>query len=222
MFYGPMTSILDMPGMGLCTNQIARNSGGYPTGVWPGQSIEPLYCWSNTLSASPTGADPCTGTIIPNIPILTNGVHYVNGKAKPGYTPFTYPHPLVTAELGSTSNSVAPIILTDAAKLANGAFQFAFTNMPGGSNYITTNITTTIITNWTKSIITGYTTNITTTLTTNTSENTVTVLTTTNLLLPLTNWTVLGIVTDSPPGQFQFTDPQATNRPMRFYRICSP
>jgi len=75
-----------------------------------------------------------------------------------------------------------PIILTGAAKLPNGAFQFAFTNHAGLTNYITTNITTTIITNWSTRgppRITGYTTNITTTLTTNRSENTVTVLTTT-------------------------------------------
>jgi hypothetical protein len=118
-----------------------------------------------------------------------------------------------------------PIILTGAAKLPNGAFQFAFTNTPAVTNYIATNITTTITTNWSTRgppRITGYTTNITTILTTNTSENTVTVLTTTNLLLPLTNWTVLGTVTDSPPGHFQFSDPQATNHPMRFYRVRSP
>jgi hypothetical protein len=118
-----------------------------------------------------------------------------------------------------------PIILTGAAKLSNGAFQFAFTNTPAVTNYIATNITTTITTNWSTRgppRITGYTTNITTTVTTNTSENTVTILTTTNLLLPLTNWTVLGTLTDSPPGHFQFTDPQATNRPLRFYRVRSP
>jgi hypothetical protein len=118
-----------------------------------------------------------------------------------------------------------PILLTGAAKLPNGAFQFAFTNTPVGTNYITTNITTTITTNWSKwgpPKITGYTTNTTTTLTTNGSANTATVLTTTNLLLPLTNWTVLGTVTDNPPGQFQFTDPQATNHPLRFYRVRSP
>ena len=57
---------------------------------------------------------------------------------------------------------------------------------------------------------------------TNMNENSVTVLATTNLLLPLSNWTVLGAVTDSPPGQFQFSDPQATNRPLRFYRVRSP
>jgi hypothetical protein len=121
--------------------------------------------------------------------------------------------------------TMPPIILTGAAKLPNGAFQFAFTNTPAVTNYIATNITTTIITNWSTRgppRITGYTTNITTTLTTNTSENTVTVLTTTNLLLPLTNWTVLGTVTDSPPGHFQFSDPQVANRPMRFYRVRSP
>jgi hypothetical protein len=28
--------------------------------------------------------------------------------------------------------------------------------------------------------------------------------------------------TDSPPGQFQFTDQQATNHPLRFYRVRSP
>ena len=48
------------------------------------------------------------------------------------------------------------------------------------------------------------------------------VLATTNLMLPLTNWTMIGIVTDSPPGQFQFTDQQATTNSQRFYRIRSP
>jgi hypothetical protein len=127
--------------------------------------------------------------------------------------------------IGSPPPATSPILLTDAAKLPNGAFQFAFTNTPVGTNYITTNITTTITTNWSKwgpPKITGYTTNTTTTLTTNGSANTATVLTTTNLLLPLTNWTVLGTVTDNPPGQFQFTDPQATNHPLRFYRVRSP
>jgi hypothetical protein len=129
------------------------------------------------------------------------------------------------AYLDAQASAAPPILLTGAAKLPNGAFQFAFTNTPVGTNYITTNITTTITTNWSKwgpPKITGYTTNTTPTLTTNRSEDTATVLTTTNLLLPLTNWTVLGTVTDSPPGQFQFSDPQATNHPLRFYRVRSP
>ena len=48
------------------------------------------------------------------------------------------------------------------------------------------------------------------------------VLATTNPSLPLSNWSVLGGVTEVSPGQFQFTDSQAANNPRRFYRIRSP
>ena len=48
------------------------------------------------------------------------------------------------------------------------------------------------------------------------------VLATTNLSLPQTNWTPLGGVAENSPGQFQFTDPEATNTPQRFYRFRSP
>jgi hypothetical protein len=46
---------------------------------------------------------------------------------------------------------------------------------------------------------------------------------TTNLALPFSNWSWLGAVTDNPPGQFLFTDPQAgaTNQ-QEFYRVSSP
>lgn len=47
------------------------------------------------------------------------------------------------------------------------------------------------------------------------------VLATTNPALPSSNWTVLGGVTEVSPGQFQFTDPQPTNTPRRFYRLRS-
>jgi hypothetical protein len=40
--------------------------------------------------------------------------------------------------------------------------------------------------------------------------------------MPLSNWTTLGAATEVSPGQFQFTDPQATNTPQRFYRVRSP
>jgi len=48
------------------------------------------------------------------------------------------------------------------------------------------------------------------------------VLTTTNLTLPLTNWTVLGGVGEIAPGQFQFADSDATNNAHRFYQLRSP
>jgi hypothetical protein len=49
-----------------------------------------------------------------------------------------------------------------------------------------------------------------------------TVFTTTNLGLSFANWTTLGSATEVSPGQFQFTDPQATNNSKRFYRVRSP
>lgn len=50
------------------------------------------------------------------------------------------------------------------------------------------------------------------------------VLATTNVTLPASNWTFLGFAAETPPGsgQFQFTDPGATNHPQRYYRVKSP
>lgn len=47
-----------------------------------------------------------------------------------------------------------------------------------------------------------------------------TVLATTNLTTHLTNWTVLGTATESPAGQFRFTDTLATNK-FRYYSVHS-
>jgi hypothetical protein len=47
-------------------------------------------------------------------------------------------------------------------------------------------------------------------------------LATTNVSLPLSNWTMLGTPTEAPPGQYQFTDLQASNLVQRFYRVRSP
>jgi hypothetical protein len=43
-----------------------------------------------------------------------------------------------------------------------------------------------------------------------------------DLFSPLSNWPVLGPATETQPGQFQFTDPQATEYTQRFYRVRSP
>ncbi len=56
---------------------------------------------------------------------------------------------------------------------------------------------------------------------TNTPFAVFTVLMSTNLALPLADWTVLGTPTEIVPGQFQFTDTSATN-PAQFYRVVSP
>jgi hypothetical protein len=42
---------------------------------------------------------------------------------------------------------------------------------------------------------------------------------TSDLSLPLNTWTIMGGIMESSRGQFQFTDPQATNAVQRFYRV---
>lgn len=49
-----------------------------------------------------------------------------------------------------------------------------------------------------------------------------TVLGSTNVTLPLGQWTILGPAVPYLPGQFRFTDPGANNSPQRFYRVVSP
>lgn len=44
----------------------------------------------------------------------------------------------------------------------------------------------------------------------------------TNLMLPLTNWTLLGTLTNDGSGQYQFTDLPTTNNGQQFYRVSSP
>jgi hypothetical protein len=57
---------------------------------------------------------------------------------------------------------------------------------------------------------------------TNTPGAVFTALATTNLALPFSNWTMIGGVTETSPGHFQFTDTQATNKPKRFYSVRWP
>jgi hypothetical protein len=56
---------------------------------------------------------------------------------------------------------------------------------------------------------------------TNNQTTAFTVLTTTNLSLPLSDWTSLGAPVSIAPGIFQFTSPVA-NDPTRFYSVRSP
>jgi parallel beta helix pectate lyase-like protein len=59
---------------------------------------------------------------------------------------------------------------------------------------------------------------------TNLSDASSTVLASTNLTLPVSAWPTAGNAIETPAGsgQFQFTDPQATNYPQRFYRVRLP
>jgi hypothetical protein len=56
----------------------------------------------------------------------------------------------------------------------------------------------------------------------NTLGGSFTVLSTTNLALPVTQWTVVGTATNTAPGQFQFTSQPTPNSPQRYYILHSP
>lgn len=43
-----------------------------------------------------------------------------------------------------------------------------------------------------------------------------------NLVVPQSNWIVLGLATETVPGQFQFVDSETNNIVQRFYRVRSP
>jgi hypothetical protein len=49
-----------------------------------------------------------------------------------------------------------------------------------------------------------------------------TVFSSTNVSLPLSNWTRLGFASEVSPGHYQFADAQATNNVHRFYRVRAP
>jgi sugar lactone lactonase YvrE len=57
---------------------------------------------------------------------------------------------------------------------------------------------------------------------TNNPAGSFTVVTTTNVSLPLSQWTVAGVATNVAGGVFQFTSGPATNGPRRFYSVRSP
>ena len=58
-----------------------------PLGPWPVNIVEPIYSWGNTLNGQNVG-------VAAQNPIIKANVHYFNDTPKPGYVPFTYPHPL--------------------------------------------------------------------------------------------------------------------------------
>ena len=134
--------------------------------TWQSASDQPVpvtLVFSLPLANLPAGTNYSCSVVLSN----SSGVFIGNTVS---FT--TPPAPLAT-----------PPLLSGATRLADGTFQFNFTNTPGAH---------------------------------------FTVFGSTNVALPLSNWTVLTNVVESPAGQFQFTDPQATTNGQGFYRVRSP
>jgi len=123
----------------------------------------PSTIWStNSFTSAPVSGFPLGYALVT---VFVNGIPSVGS-----FLNITVPAPVATT-------------LTDARRLANGSFQFAFTNTPG--------------------VLFG-------------------VIATTNLTIPQINWIRLDGVVEISPGQFQFTDLEATQNERRLYRVLSP
>jgi hypothetical protein len=77
-----------------CLDQIGRGAGDVLSGAnptpeaWPHQVLDPLYLWGNTFNGN---GSPLLANA--SLHVQTNRDYYDN-TTKPGYTPYTYPHPL--------------------------------------------------------------------------------------------------------------------------------
>jgi hypothetical protein len=101
---------VDQPGSGT-----SNNLGGLlnPIAQWVGNILDPIYIWNNTTSEVPSvGIDAATEHVQPNR-------DYYVGTARPGYTPYTYPHtltettPPVPGNSGTiTTSSIGSLTLT--------------------------------------------------------------------------------------------------------------
>ena len=80
--------MLDQPGRGK-GNLV---TGDVPTPAWPNDALEPVYAWNNTVQNPNDSTSHLMGCLAP----LEQGRDVINNTPMPGYTPYTYPHPLVS------------------------------------------------------------------------------------------------------------------------------
>jgi hypothetical protein len=85
--------LLDQSGVG--KGDLLTGAGSYGTSTmaipkaWPHQVDEPCYSWNNTQ-------DGDARNLSSSQPTIKEGRDFFNNTPKPGYKPFTYPHPLVS------------------------------------------------------------------------------------------------------------------------------
>jgi hypothetical protein len=92
-----VTRCLDQTGVG----EGMRISGDTPSPVdWPNQVSDPAYDWNNLVNGAISKA-------VSNTPTVVQENRDFFHQPKSGYTPYSYPHPLVTSS-GTTDPSPAP------------------------------------------------------------------------------------------------------------------
>lgn len=80
---------VDQPGAG--TSNLL--TGSTPPAQWVGNALDPIYQWNNTYGGA---SNPTNVVSTTNVKVNRD---FYNNTPRPGYTPYTYPHPLT---LGAT------------------------------------------------------------------------------------------------------------------------
>jgi len=91
-----------------CLAIFAVISGSNPTPVqWPHQQQEPIRIWGNTLGPSFGNRNGKAVVYSQGYSVIENRDWFYstdNSAALPGYTPYIYPHPLVSGGSSSTES----------------------------------------------------------------------------------------------------------------------
>jgi len=76
-------------------------SGDTPSpAAWPNQITDPTYVWNNKINGAVSNA-------VSHVPAVVALNRDLYNQARPGYTPYVYPHPL-TSGSGSSNPPPAP------------------------------------------------------------------------------------------------------------------
>jgi len=125
--------------LGYNNASVTTNANDYIGSVYVGDS-EPIYIWNNNRTMNVgisdygqgNGATSCQGTVDTSTNYIIAGRDYFNnGTAKPGYTPYTYPHPLTLGNGGLGGNPSSLTINT--TSLPGGTVGSAYSQTLGAS-----------------------------------------------------------------------------------------
>lgn len=133
---------IDQVGRGMCLDQIRGNppiNQRTRTAAWPRNQSEPVYVWSNTWHPIPNNGGQY---IANNQSVAQIGRDIINNgnTPMPGYTPYTYPHPLASgaggrATIGDFNSDGRPDIVLYNATTRQTAIWFLNNNIYIGSAF---------------------------------------------------------------------------------------
>ncbi len=97
-----------------CLDQIGRSTDFGEEEIRLPQELEPLYAWNNSLNGEIASLTVHNGPLVEAH--IVEGRDYLDGIEKPGYEPYTYPHPLrgqVNSSTFTTDDSILDTLLSN-------------------------------------------------------------------------------------------------------------